>query len=84
MIHFRPFHRSAKGTGAPELFRKDAPTAVQADGDVHDRPFRKLNCVPEGFGVGWMLHLVPFHRSAKAPEFEAPTEVQAEDVVQDT
>src|SRR5215470_11634707 len=31
-----------------------------------------------------MRHLVPFHRSAKVPEFEAPTAVHAEDEVQAT
>jgi hypothetical protein len=37
-----------------------------------------------GFGVGWMRHRVPFHRSARVPEFEAPTPVQAEDEAQET
>jgi hypothetical protein len=51
---------------------------------VHDTAFRKLNCAPEGFGVAWMRHTVPFHRSAKIPEFEPPTAVHAEDEVQAT
>jgi len=57
---------------------------VQAEDDVHDTAFRKLNCAPDGLGVGWMAHLVPFHCSAKVPEFEAPTAVQAKDDVHDT
>jgi signal transduction histidine kinase len=31
-----------------------------------------------GLGVGWMLQLVPFHRSASASEFEPPTAAQAD------
>jgi hypothetical protein len=34
--------------------------------------------------VGWIVHLVPFHRSARVPEFEAPTPVQAEGEAQET
>jgi hypothetical protein len=57
---------------------------VHAETDVHDTAFRKLNCAPEGLGVAWMRHRVPFHRSAKIPEFELPTAVHAEDEVQAT
>jgi hypothetical protein len=42
-----------------------APTAVQAEGDVHDTASRKLPCAPGGLGVAWIRHLVPSHRSAK-------------------
>jgi len=35
--------------------------------------------------VGWIVHRVPFHRSARVvPEFEAPTAVQAEGAEQET
>ena len=57
---------------------------MQAEDDVHDTAFRKLNCAPDGLGVDWMAHLVPFHRSAKVPEFEPPTAVHLEDEVQAT
>lgn len=56
---------------------------------MHATPFRKLPCAPLGSGVGWILHLVPPHRSASVvatPEASVkfPTAVQAEDDRQDT
>ena len=51
---------------------------------------RKASPPPPGtFAVGWMRHLLPSQRSArveKVPELstEAPTAVQADDVVHDT
>ena len=44
--------------------------------------FRKVNCAPLGLGVGWMLQLVPFHRSARLPELDFPTAVHADGEVQ--
>jgi len=57
---------------------------VQADGAVHDTPLRTLNCAPEGFGVGWICHLLPSHRSARVPEFEKPDAVHDDGEVQAT
>src|SRR5215469_14824616 len=74
MLQRVPSHRSASDTNSPELFPYP-PTALQLAADVQATPLRKLNCAPDGFGVGWMLHLVPFQRSAKVPEFENPTAV---------
>jgi hypothetical protein len=56
---------------------------VHADADVHDTP---LSEAPpwDGLGVGWMLQLVPFHRSARVPAAEPPTAVHADAEVQDT
>ena len=82
MVHLVPFHRSAR-VPAFEL-----PTAVQADADVQDTPFRKP--LPGGgLGVASMVHLVPFHRSARARGTPAvvvlaPTAMQAEEEVQAT
>jgi hypothetical protein len=48
-----------------------APTAVQADEDEHETPFRDANCASFGFGVGCTVQLIPFHCSASvkvAPE----------------
>src|SRR5215831_16513848 len=42
------------------------PTAVHADGEVHDTEVRN-HPPPGGFGVRWMRHVVPFHRSASVP-----------------
>src|SRR5215470_3747054 len=51
--------------------------------DVQATPLRKP--LPwGGLGVGWMVHLVPFHRSARVPAFDVPTAVQAAADVQDT
>src|SRR5215469_5268694 len=45
---------------------------------------RSLIC-PSGFGEAWIIHLVPFHRSARlAFANEPPTAVQAEGAVQAT
>jgi hypothetical protein len=53
-----PFHRSASGP-AP-----DPPTAVHADAEVQDTPFRAPPW--DRLGVGWIRHRVPFHCSATA------------------
>src|SRR5262245_2743873 len=69
-------HRSASvlALGVKAL---EPPTAVHADADVHDTPL-KTTPPRGGLGVAWRLHLVPFHRSARVPAFEAPTAVQAD------
>src|SRR5262249_57070011 len=41
------------------------PTAVHADGAVHETPKRELTAARLGLGVGWMRHAVPSHRSAR-------------------
>ena len=59
-----------------------------AAADVQDTPFKKPP--PRGgLGVAWMVHLVPFHRSARSRDVPAvvvlaPTAMQAEDEVQAT
>jgi hypothetical protein len=73
MRHRLPFHRSARGWEAPArvtLF----PTAVHADGAVQETPNRELTAAPRGLEVGWMRHVLPFHRSARVtPTPEALT-----------
>ena len=64
MVHLVPFHRSATGRTAPVVVVL-APTAVQAEDDVQATPFRLLNAIPDGLGVGRMRHKVPFHCSAR-------------------
>jgi hypothetical protein len=44
---------------------KLVPTAMQDDPDVQDTAKSTAAGTPAGLGVGWMLHRVPFHRSAK-------------------
>ena len=57
---------------------------MQAEGDVQDTASRKLCTAPGGLGVGWMVQVVPFHRSARVlPLAVPPTAVQAEVVVHD-
>jgi len=78
MRHVVPFHRSARVLPFPEF-----PTAVQAELDAHDTPFRKPP--PAGFGVGWMRHLAPIRCSARVlPSAVPPTAVQAGVDVHDT
>ena len=88
MRHVTPFHRSARvlALGVKGL---EAPTARHADGPVQATPIRAAPWAPGGFGVGWMCHTRPFHRSATVvPILEGPKEtpvvVQAEGDVQDT
>jgi hypothetical protein len=90
MLHLAPSHRSASAgpTGSPALSTA-APTAVHADGPVQATPESSAPRVPAGLGVGWMLHLSPFHRSAMVTEVPEPlmawaTAVQAEAEVQAT
>jgi hypothetical protein len=64
MLQLVPFQRSVIVlSGLPKL-STDAPTAVQADDDVHETPNRTLECAPDGFGVGCTAQAVPFQRSA--------------------
>jgi hypothetical protein len=43
------------------------PTAVHADGEVHDTAVRN-HPPPGGLGVGWIRQSRPFHRSASVPD----------------
>jgi hypothetical protein len=61
-----PFHRSAKVTTLPARLWK-YPTAIQAVGDVHDTALSWPDVAPVGLGVGCIVQLVPFHRSANVP-----------------
>jgi len=73
MRHRVPSHRSARGWNAPARVML-APTAVHADGAVQETPDRELTAAPRGLGVGWMRHVLPFHRWARAtPTPEALT-----------
>jgi hypothetical protein len=40
------------------------PTAVHTVEDEHDTPPRPLAVAPDGLGVDWITHSVPFQRSA--------------------
>ena len=84
MVHVVPSHRSASSAEAV------LPTAVHALGEVHETAFRKAPALAE-VGVGWMLQVVPSHRSvivgpAGLPELStaAPTAVQANCDVHET
>jgi hypothetical protein len=86
--HRLPSHRSASGREAPARLTL-APTAMHADGAVQETPDRTLTAAPRGLGVGWMRHVLPFHRSARAtPTPEAltyvPTAVHEVTPVQDS
>ena len=83
-----PFHRSASGTLVPEL-SMFAPPAVQAVAEVQDTARNSLPGDPAGLAVAWMLHAVPFHRSASEVlvpwvSVRAPTAVQARAEGQET
>ncbi len=86
MVHLVPFHRSVRGrTGLDcDAVVKYAPAAMQSEADVHEMPSRPLPWAPAGLGMGWMVHRVPFHRSARVPDGDIPTAMHAEGDVQDT
>ena len=62
----------------------------RAGGGLASHPLKKLPWPAESTGVGWMVQVVPFHRSARVvvPEFDVafrfPAAVQVAGVVQDT
>ena len=64
MDHLVPSHRSARVMSVPEWVN-ELPTATQAEADVQSTALSVLLGAPSGFGVGSVLHLVPFHRSAR-------------------
>jgi len=87
IVQLFPFHRSAKDRTGPDWDEvvEYAPTAMQAEGDVQDTASRKACTAPAGLGVGWMVQVVPFHRSARTrPLAVPPTAVQAVREVHDT
>jgi hypothetical protein len=47
----------------------EEPTAVQADGPLHDTPFRSLVSVGEVLGLGTIDHTDPFHDSISVRRF---------------
>jgi len=61
--HREPFQRSANGAASPDR-SVEWPTAVHAQGDVHETPDRKLTLAPAGPVVGSSLQRRPSQRSA--------------------
>ena len=58
---------------------------MHAFGEVQDTPSKAAEVEPGGEGgVGWILHFVPFHLSARRALSEFPTAVQAVWEVHDT
>jgi len=74
--HLVPFQRSATVSNL-EPVALLFPTAVQAVADEQDTPTRTPSLEPDGFGVGWTTHLLPFQRSASVPLGPYPTAMQA-------
>src|SRR5262245_19145315 len=88
MRQLRPFHRSASVRCTPDL-TANCPTAVHAELEAHDTPFRALVAALGGFGVDWTAQAPPRRRSASVtPRPDArtcrPTAVQTEVAGQDT
>jgi hypothetical protein len=78
MLHLVPSHRSViVPVGLPEL-SKAVPTAMHAEGDVHETPARPLAAAPAGLGAGVMRHVVPSQSSARVPPVDCPTDMQDE------
>ena len=64
MLHVEPFQTSAR-VWPVLVLSAELPTATQVFAEAQDTPERKLPCAPDGFGVGWMLHVEPSHDSAR-------------------
>jgi hypothetical protein len=58
-----PFHRSASTCAGPTEKLLLVPTAVHARPEVHETPWSAPDPAGE-FGVGWIVQLEPFQRSA--------------------
>jgi hypothetical protein len=52
--------------------------------DVHAMLPSPLKCLPAGAGMRWILHLVPFQRSARTPESDWPTAKHSDSDAHDT
>jgi hypothetical protein len=88
MCHARPFQRSATVVPIPELL-KESPVVVHAEGEVHDTGPMRTPCAPAGAGMGRIVQVVPFQRSASGIGLgpvmpEPPMAMQNEPVGQDT
>jgi hypothetical protein len=63
MCHALPFHRSATVAPIPELL-KETPVVVHAEGEVQDTGPMRIPCALAGAGIGRIVQVLPFHRSA--------------------
>jgi hypothetical protein len=91
MDHTEPFHDSISvcSVNAPMLYM---PTAKQADGPLHDTPYRALLKADGTLGLARMDHTEPFHDSvsvfvevpAEVLVLSAPTAVHADGELHDT
>jgi hypothetical protein len=60
-----PFHTSTSAVvGLSPGLVANSPTAVQAVEAPQDTPYSRLLVAPEGLGVVWVAHLLPFQNSA--------------------
>src|SRR6185437_6658983 len=85
-FQFLPFHSSLSGDSVAPF--SVSPTARQLFADVQTTVSSELICTPPGAGAVWIVHDVPFQRSASgtAPEpfGDSPTAVQADALVHQT
>src|SRR5215469_1516093 len=74
------FHCSASVTTVRDLLAV-APTAVQAEREVHATLLKELDAAPIGLGAAWVRHELPADRSTRTAGdwlvLEYPTAVQA-------
>jgi hypothetical protein len=83
-----PFQDSARLTGVLKLFAA-VPAAMQNEGMGQETAENPLAEARGRLGVGWMDHVVPFHRSASVtlrpePLALTPNAAHTEDEVHDT
>ena len=63
IFQWLPFQDSARLTGVLKLFA-EGPAAMQNEDRGHETAMNPLAEARVRLGVGWMDHLVPFHRTA--------------------
>src|SRR6516162_11253313 len=81
-----PFQDSARLTGVLKLFAA-GPAAMQNEGIGQETAASPLAEARGRMGVGWMDHVLPFHRSAKVtcvPELLISNPTASQDAAQET
>ena len=81
-----PFQDSARLTGVLKLFAA-GPAAMQNEGIGQETAASPLAEARGRLGVGWMDHVLPFHRSAKVtcvPELLISNPTASQDAAQET
>jgi hypothetical protein len=69
-VHVAPSQCSARADWP--AWEGEVPTALQALPDVHETASNEMFVTPVGLGTVWIVHVFPFHRSARADSVPGP------------